>query len=1518
MEDIIDYNNNNISYTIYCDKLSSIDLNKNLLIESSSNNIEFKTNNKDISLNNTIFKKGHTMRDPDLSGIRNIRANTLNVNTVFLTNISNENIIRSNNINYGYIRNTSIGYNNTNSATYNENTGGRQAAYFTYINVSGGDSSFNDDLYISSTLQVGGVTNISNDLIVSGKSFTSLDISINDYMLYLNTNLVSNKILTPDLSATNVSISNDLFVGRTTYLNDVSLSGELFNTILKVPSSFTIDLSEHNNTSGTLIVNGDLIVLGNRTIIESNMIEISDVAISLASNLLNRFDLSTNNAGLDISNVASLKYNGTNWTFSGDNLLIENKKVTLDISLITLKSTTTSSLTELSQYIDTSLSLLRQSFDLSFNNIYTKYQIDTSYVSKTLLDNSLTFLKNYVDVSYISKSKSDLSFGALQTYLDTSYIIKTNFDLSLTFLNSKLDLSYVSNYVFDLSYTSLKTYTDDSLSSALLTNLNLSTINVETIDTKHFSQTFNNDLWNQIGLDISNGPPLTNNNKKVAISNDGKVIAMSTSSHSDISKGRIYVYEISYNQTNQTSSNWTRLGLSSEIIVGVSNNDEFGWDIALSSNGRVVAGSSIVSDASGINCGQVRLFELSSNNVWRQKGSNINGPRINSESGYSISLAGSGNSIAIGAWKDNSNGTNAGAVRVYDFSAAIDDWRQKGQTIVGVSGSYEGYATALSLDGQTLASASIIGATISGGTVTASGGYIIHSFTNVGTNTLTVSTLVTVDYIVVAGGGSGGVGRGGGGGAGGVRSGTLTLSAGSYNITVGAGGESIINDPVQPQGYNGGSSSIDTLVSTTGGGGGGSFSNKSGRNGGSGGGRDANATTLDFSGTGISGEGFGGSGGPFTGTGVGGGGGGAGGIGYGSNGGPGISSTLTGITRYYAGGGGGGGGTGPYINNNGVAHGGTYLVSNGIYGGGNGASTSGSKPIFTDASANTGGGGGGQTGTGPSGAGGSGIVIIRYLRSDILVGQVKTFTISGTTWENKGIIQRPNITNINMISNSYFGRAIKLSGNGNAIVIGEPGYGIAPTTVMGLVTTIDYTAEPVYEVNNTSTTWNLHRTNAKTIYGRDLAVILNMSQNTRVSNLSGLVTNNGYLIGGSRRLTSINRRGNTSLDFEWVTGSEWSYHNFFPGGGLFDFDSEPNDLSNIVVRWIKGYGDYNTYWDNFGDKTAPTGPAIYGTYPSVTNIGPIIISGENIGQAYVYSYMGGTTWTQLGEAIQGISGGDEFGSSVNISNDGTIIAIGSNNNSSNRGLVKVLAYANNYWTQVSNTLSGKTATSKAGLHALSGDGTTLIQTNNTYNSVYGINRGILVLNTPFATISGNLIVVGNTNIKSLDISTNHIFTSNGYSYKIFDLSSSSAIMKEYYSDVSYTKDLKVQITGNGYIYNKNNSYSTISDIRLKENIVDTMPKLEDLLKVRVVNYNLKNTDNTKYIGLIAQELEELFPNLVTELEPSPKDIENGNTIKYKAINYSGFDALLIKSLQEQNAVLKNISQRIDVLENKKL
>lgn len=75
--------------------------------------------------------------------------------------------------------------------------------------------------------------------------------------------------------------------------------------------------------------------------------------------------------------------------------------------------------------------------------------------------------------------------------------------------------------------------------------------------------------------------------------------------------------------------------------------------------------------------------------------------------------------------------------------------------------------------------------------------------------------------------------------------------------------------------------------------------------------------------------------------------------------------------------------------------------------------------------------------------------------------------------------------------------------------------------------------------------------------------------------------------------------------------------------------------------------------------------------------------------------------------------------------------------------------------------------------------------------------------------------------------------------------------------------------GNMYAYN----YFSLSDKITKENIVDARTTyLEDLLKLRVVNYNfIKDEKKTKQLGFIAQEVREVFPSIV---QPTPDNISS--------------------------------------------
>jgi len=289
-----------------------------------------------------------------------------------------------------------------------------------------------------------------------------------------------------------------------------------------------------------------------------------------------------------------------------------------------------------------------------------------------------------------------------------------------------------------------------------------------------------------------------------------------------------------------------------------------------------------------------------------------------------------------------------------------------------------------------------------GGTITTSGDYKIHTFTGPGTFTVLNASATaannTVSYLVVAGGGGTG---GGGGGAGGFREykgpadsytasplngnpgGTaVTVTAQAYPITVGAGGAGNTGAYNTPYDATQGANSVFSTITSTGGGAGGFQSTPpvSKNNGGSGGGAGHDTNSPGGSGNtppvsppqGNSGGSS--PNGPFGGGGGGGGATGAGSNGAGpvnpapgGNGGAGATTSISGTPTAYAGGGGGG------VNTTSTGSGG----SGGSGGGGGGGSND--QQSGSNGSTNTGGGAGGGDYEAPSGAtGGSGIVIIRY------------------------------------------------------------------------------------------------------------------------------------------------------------------------------------------------------------------------------------------------------------------------------------------------------------------------------------------------------------------------------------------------------------------------------------------------------------------------------------------------------------------------------------------------------------
>ena len=120
---------------------------------------------------------------------------------------------------------------------------------------------------------------------------------------------------------------------------------------------------------------------------------------------------------------------------------------------------------------------------------------------------------------------------------------------------------------------------------------------------------------------------------------------------------------------------------------------------------------------------------------------------------------------------------------------------------------------------------------------------------------------------------------------------------------------------------------------------------------------------------------------------------------------------------------------------------------------------------------------------------------------------------------------------------------------------------------------------------------------------------------------------------------------------------------------------------------------------------------------------------------------------------------------------------------------------------------------------------------------------------------------------------------------------------------SLSDAFKVMFNGDTTVSNDltvNGDVVISSDARLKSNIVSLGSTLSKLLQIDGKSYEMKGK---KKIGVLAQEIKEVFPELVSE-----------DDNKMLAVNYQGLVPVLINALKEQDAKMKEQEKKINILE----
>lgn len=719
----------------------------------------------------------------------------------------------------------------------------------------------------------------------------------------------------------------------------------------------------------------------------------------------------------------------------------------------------------------------------------------------------------------------------------------------------------------------------------------------------------------QIGQDIDGKYGGYQSGNSVSSSNNGSIVAIGSPFRGGAgatSSGYVRVYE-------DISGVWTQIG---EDINGEAEYDRSGSSVSISSDGNIVAIGAPGNDDSGEDSGHVRVYQNISG-VWTQIGEDINGEASEDASGSSVSLSSDGNILAIGAPYNDGNGEDSGHVRIYQNISGV--WTQIGQDINGEAAGDAGFFTimtiSLSDDGNIVA----IGAPGNDGNGQDSGHVRVYE------NILGVWTQIGQDID---------------GDAANNFSGTGVSISGNGNILAigapfnnGSGFENFIGLVRIYENILGIWTQIGQDI----------YGNES----------------LDFSGFSVS------------------------------------LSNNGNVLAIGA----------PYFNNNGGSSGFVHIYEN-ISG------------VWTQIEQNINGGDlYGRSGWDVSLSSEGNKVVIGSPNNTLNSGQVQVFESISGVW-----IQIGQDINGDITTSERFGSGVSLSVNGNILASGTP-YNDDNGENTGQVR--------VYE--NISGMW--------TQVGQD------------ISGGDELNIFGGASLSDDGNVLAIYKRENNSSQARVLENQNGSWVQIgqdipidgnikLSGNGNFVLIGETNNNGNIGQLLI--YENISGVWTQVGSAIDGDASIIrLGSFTSINYDGNVVaataIINDGAGYGYrvvrVYENISGV-WTQIGSEIDGEAEFDDHGSSLSLSSDGSILAIGAPFNDGNgnaSGHVRVYKNISGVWTQIGSDIDGKNSGDGSGNSVSLSNNGSIVAIGSRYNDDNGESSGQVRL---YENISGEWTQIG--------------------------------------------------------------------------------------------------------------------------------------------------------------------------------
>jgi hypothetical protein len=119
---------------------------------------------------------------------------------------------------------------------------------------------------------------------------------------------------------------------------------------------------------------------------------------------------------------------------------------------------------------------------------------------------------------------------------------------------------------------------------------------------------------------------------------------------------------------------------------------------------------------------------------------------------------------------------------------------------------------------------------------------------------------------------------------------------------------------------------------------------------------------------------------------------------------------------------------------------------------------------------------------------------------------------------------------------------------------------------------------------------------------------------------------------------------------------------------------------------------------------------------------------------------------------------------------------------------------------------------------------------------------------------------------------------------------------------------KFYVIDSGAIYSTSTSITSLSDQRFKENIKDIDVGLDAVMALKPRRFDWidgKGENRKNVVGFIAQEIQQILPDIVSTYEQSPED-----KTEYLAIRQSDLIPTLVKAIQEQQAIIEQLKAKV--------